>query len=338
MFCSKCGSKIEENTSFCPYCGNKISESKKDKDVEKKENDNEKSEVEVLNEEKNIETTNSTEEKNVTNNFEQSSSTNSEESSYNNHNTYNNSYNQNPPVNLITDVKQESYEDLNKKSLIFGILGFFIFPCAIVAICLGSSYKKKTNNTSSGFILGIISCVLNLILILVLTVVIILAVMYGSNTSSSGDGDNSGLKDYYENGSNINYQTIGNDDYGYLTVSKDWTFYSSSSNESTLQYIYGNTSNILTMYAMKNSGYTVAQYADSIKSRIQSYGADNVSYEIVNVGNYKAVKQQAYLSSLSSYMTTWCFQDENGALHYIAINADSSTEFQDIVNTYKLTR
>ena len=299
MFCSKCGSKIEDNTAFCPYCGNKINDSKNSKDKEKQESSNENSTVGVLNEGNNV-------------------------------------YNQNPNINLVTDVKQESYEDLNKKSLIFGILGFFFFPCAIIAICFGNSYKKKAQKTSAGFVLGIISCVLELIMAIIVALVIFL-VMYNTNTTSGNSGDNSGLKDYYENGSNMNYQTVGNDDYGYLTVSKDWSFYSNS-NESTLQYIYGNSSNILTLYAMKNSGYTVTQYADSIKSRIQSYGPDNITYEIVNVGSYKAVKQQAYLPSLSSYMTTWCFQDENGTLHYIAINADSSTEFQDIVTTYKLTR
>ena len=37
MFCSKCGSKIEDNTAFCPYCGNKINDSKNSKDKEKQE-------------------------------------------------------------------------------------------------------------------------------------------------------------------------------------------------------------------------------------------------------------------------------------------------------------
>lgn len=289
MVCSKCGSKIEDDSTFCPFCGNKVKN-------EKLEN-------------------------NSDSNASNSNVINSNELVTNN-------------VTLMSGVPSNNYEDLNTKSLVFGILGFFIFPCAIIAICMGASYKKKTSKTSAGLVLGIISCVLELVIISILSLFFIFSLKYTSDMKQH-DGNN--LKDYYENGSNINYQTIGNDQYGYLTVNKDWHLYSTSNN-STLQYAYGSTSDILTIYAINDSGYTLEQYAESIKSKIQSYGADNVSYEIVNAGQYKAIKQQAYLTSLSSYMTTWCFKDEYDVLHYISVNSSTSTEHQDIISTFKLKK
>ena len=290
MTCSKCGSKIEDDSAFCPFCGNKIKNEK------------------------------------LENNFDSDISTN---------NVINSNEIVTNNVTLMSSVPSNNYEDLNTKSLVFGILGFFIFPCAIIAICMGVSYKKKTSKTSAGLVLGIISCVLELVIISILSLFFIFSLKY---TSDMKQHDGNDLKDYYENGSNINYQTIGNDEYGYLTVSKDWNVYTSTNNNSTLQYSYGSTSDILTLYAIKNSGYTLEQYAESIKSKIQSYGADNVSYEIVNVGQYKAIKQQAYLKTLSSYMTTWCFKDENDALHYISVNSDNKDNYQDMVTTFKLKK
>lgn len=242
-------------------------------------------------------------------------------------------------INLMSAVDTQSYESIEKKSIIFGILGFFFFPLSIVALCLGSSYKKKTNKSSSGFVLGLVSIILNVVMILIVTAIIVIAMVFGDvNNSSSGSGDSGErIKDYYENGSNINFQTIGNDSYGYLTVSKDWSIYSTDNN-STLQYADSKSSSIITLYAFTDSSYTLTSYAESVKSRILNYGASDVSYEIVKVGVYNAVKQQAYLSNLSTYMTTWCFQDENGKIHYIAINTDTSNKYQDIVTTFRLTK
>ncbi|MBP3841324.1 MAG: zinc-ribbon domain-containing protein [Bacilli bacterium] len=292
MTCSKCGSKIEDDSTFCPFCGNKIKN------------------------------------QNLQNNSDSNVSSNNDVGLNNNISNNN--------VTLMSSVPANNYENLNSKSLIFGILGFIFFPCAIVAICMGASYKKKTNKTAAGFVLGIISCALELVLLVIIGLIIALSFKF-NNDNQKYDGNDNNLKDYYENGSNINYQTVGNDQFGYLVVSKDWNLYSSSDNN-TLQYSYGSTSDILTMYAIKNSGYTLNQYADSVKSRIQNYGADNVSYEIVNVGQYKAIKQQAYLSTLSSYMTTWCFKDEYDVLHYISVNSNNNTNHQDIVTTFKLKK
>lgn len=307
MFCDKCGSKIEENCTFCPFCGCKVEQSNSENLGENKDNIN-------IEEKK--------EENTPTNGIEILENTTNDNS-----------------INLMNTVDSQSYESIEKKSIIFGILGFFFFPLSIVALCLGSSYKKKTNKSSSGFVLGLVSIILNVVMILIVIAIIVIAMVFGDvNNSSSGSGDSGErIKDYYENGSNMNYQTIGNDDYGYLTVSKDWSVYSAD-NYSTLQYADSKSSSIITLYAFKDSNYTLTSYAESVKSRILNYGATDVSYDIVKVGNYSAVKQQAYLASLSTYMTTWCFQDENGKIHYIAINTDNSTQYQDIVTTFRLTK
>ena len=72
---------------------------------------------------------------------------------------------------------------------------------------------------------------------------------------------------------------------------------------------------------------------------MEGYGATNIKVESVRVGKYLATKQSAYLSSISSYMCTWCFADEYGNYHYIAINGPSmySSNF-DVVDTFTLTK
>lgn len=295
MECSKCGSKLEDGSTFCPFCGNKIKGFKENSEIyDKKPSTYSVQEIELLN------------------------------SVHSNNFTMQNK-------NISNDV---SYQNLSTNSLIFGILSFFFFPCSIIAICIGISFKRKTNKTTAGFILGIISLVLQIIMMFFLLLITILSVNYGVDRKTTDGGS---LKDYYETDSSINYQIVGNDEFGYLTVENEWKLYNNL-DSTTLQYAYKSTSDILTMYAIKDENYTLTQYAESVKSRLQTYETDNISYEIVNVGQYKAIKQQAYLKSLSTYMTTWCFKDENDTIHYISINSDNTTNHQDIVTTFKLKK
>ena len=141
--------------------------------------------------------------------------------------------------------------------------------------------------------------------------------------------------DYYDE---RGMQVIGNEKFGYLRISNDWILYKDSDGSSALQYSIDRKW-VLSLYAIDSPNYTIGEYANSIYSKMEGYGATNIKVESVRVGKYQATKQSAYLSSISSYMCTWCFADEYGNYHYIAINGPSmySSNF-DVVDTFTLTK
>lgn len=341
MVCGKCGNKVDEGLNFCPYCGNTIK--KKDLITDNKETEV-ANEVEILDSNDTAQLVEKDE--NLTN--EQPATIDYKVELINNNEDLTNSptigedSNTNVTVNLMETNNQSDVQVQNTNSqsealpITFGIIGllFCILPLSIVAVVTGFKYKKKNNKGSVGLVLGIIGLVIQSLIIFCLALILALSFKVGG---SSGNSSGNKINDYYEDGSTSNYQVVGNNKFGYLTISKDWSIYSYSNGDTSLQYSYKDSSSILTIFAIQNPDYSLQDYVTSIKERLQGYGATDISNEIVTVGKYTAIKQQTYLSSLSSYMTTWCFQDENGALHYISVNAPSSDDFQDIVSTFSLS-
>ena len=295
MICNKCGSKIENESTFCPFCGNDLKKGTPTTIPQNNENT-----IEEVKEEKT-----STELENIAQNETVETPPIMMES-----NT--------PPTqnNQIINNKTNN-DNLKILSIILSILGFFLFPFSIAGIITGSRYKKKEGKNTIGFSLGIISLVFQITIIIVFAVFLIFSPKVTEENS--------------------NNQIIGNDYLGYITLSKEWNLYKDTDGTSTLQYQYKNTSSIISIYKIPKPTFSLEEYAKSIKSKLQTYGASDITYEKVKVGKYNAIKQQTYLSSLSEYMTTWCFCDENGDYHYISINSpENNTNHLDIVNTYKL--
>ncbi|MBR4617741.1 MAG: zinc ribbon domain-containing protein [Bacilli bacterium] len=219
--------------------------------------------------------------------------------------------------------------------ILFGLLSLipFLIPFSIIGIILSNSYKKKYNDNTVGLVISITSLILQIILI----ICVIIFKPYENITINKEPPKI--IEDSYVDNDSTNYQLLGNDNFGYLIASKDWTLYETTTNTDVLQYRYLNTTAIISIYAIKNPTYTLTDYASSINSRMQNYETDNISIEYVNIGKYQAIKQQAYLKKLTSYMTTWCFIDEIGTIHYIALNGTTNpTEHINIINTFKLNR
>lgn len=334
MYCGKCGSKVEEDTVYCPYCGNLIKENKT-KNIEKEESKNSANDIEeIINDSEIID--------------DLSDKTKSNDSSINNNNA--NDYIGNN-ISINNNNKPKNNDGLKNASFVLGLisiilsfLNILMIPVAIIGICLGAKYKNQEKESCPGFVLSIIGLILSFLILIGIFFLVMFAIYdEGSKNTSTNkikDTDITSEKNYddYYNYDKYKQQVIGNDKFGYLTISSDWTLYKSSDGSSALQYAYGNKW-VLSLYAIVSPNYSINDYAYSIHSKMEGYGATNIKTENVYVGKYQAIKKTAYLTSISSYMTTWCFADEYGNFHYIAINGPTIySDNYDLVNSFTLTK
>lgn len=317
MYCGKCGSKLENDATFCPYCGNKID---KNKDTLPKE----EGKKNISEGEKNtLENTSNAQPIEELDNFEITNNTPNK---------------QNVVANGNDSLKNTSFV-LGLISIIFAFYNILVIPVAIVGICTGAKYKSNEKKGCPGFVLSIIGLVLSFIILVGLISLIVFAVMDMDDNDIQPRIEDTNIvdsdDDYYDE---RGMQVIGNEKFGYLRISNDWILYKDSDGSSALQYSIDRKW-VLSLYAIDSPNYTIGEYANSIYSKMEGYGATNIKVESVRVGKYQATKQSAYLSSISSYMCTWCFADEYGNYHYIAINGPSmySSNF-DVVDTFTLTK
>lgn len=333
MYCGKCGSKVEEDSTYCPYCGNMIKEDK-NKNIKKEESNNSAGNIEEL--------INSSEIIDDLNDKKNNNDSNINNNNANNSIGNNLSINNNNKPKSNDGLKNASFA-LGLISIILAFLNILMMPVAIVGICLGSKYKSQEKQSCPGFVLSIIGLILSFLILVGIVLVVMFAIYDESSSSSTNkikDTDITSDKNYddYYNYDKYSNQVIGNEKFGYLTISNKWTLYKSSDGSSALQYTYENKW-VLSLYAIVSPNYSLADYAYSIHSKMEGYGATNIKTENVYVGKYQAIKKTAYLTSISSYMTTWCFADEYGNFHYIAINGPTIySDNYDLVNSFTLTK
>lgn len=339
MYCGKCGSKLESDADYCPYCGTKISNEEEKKQPEHSDTkeetvkDNKSADDSVQNEINHAEKKNETKHNDADIEVLNSSTSNNE--------------------NVITyNIPQPDNSGLKIASLILGIISIvfclfniFMIPFAIAGICLGIKYKNESKKSCPGFVVSIIGLVLSIVIFIAFIIAITFFAVdekFDSSKNKIKDIDIASDRNYDkyydkdDDDDEDDTQVIGNRKFGYLTIPSEWTLYKSSDGSSTLQYSYNNKW-VLSLYAIENPSFTLGEYANSIHTKMQGYGASNVTTSNTYVGKYQAIKKSAYLSSIGSFMTTWCFADESGNLHYIAINGPTRyDDIYDVVNTYKL--
>ena len=292
--CPSCGNELYPNSKYCGNCGKEIK-----KDIVNQEV--------ITNEQINNQT--------INNNYEE-------------------------PKN------NKDVEQLKILSLVFGLLGlFFSFILSVVGLIIGISYKSKTKNTCAGLIISIISIVFRLLIVLLAT---LLVVAFGSEfademSQQDYNFDNYNYyeqynNDYYENNNNYTTQdnetqTIGNSQYGYVKVPKDWIKFFDPDAKDTIQYSYM-TSYIVTLYAYDSSITEPYLLANNLKRNEEKSGL-SVNMTQTTIDKYNAYKLEYIIDG--TWLNIYFFKAEDNRVHYICIEGpDKNSEYFNIPKTFKL--
>lgn len=131
---------------------------------------------------------------------------------------------------------------------------------------------------------------------------------------------------------------VGSDEFGYITIPKNWVKFIDVDGNSTLQYSYANIY-IATLYAVPTTQISAYNYASNIMTELQSEGVQNVQGATVSVDKYSAYQVYGYYSSENIWLVCWLFEAEDGKTHYISIEGpDNTSEYFNILNTFSLTK
>ena len=294
--CPSCGNELYPNSKYCGNCGKEIKRDNK---------------LPVINETNNQEV--------IINNNEQTN-------------------------NYKEPSNNKDSESLKTVSLVFGLLGlFFSFILSVVGLITGIAYKSKTKNTCAGLVISIISIVFRLLIVLFAT---LLVASIGSEFANEMEQE---LKNGYEYNEqyNNNYnednnykaqdnetQTIGNAQYGYVKVPKDWIKFYDPDAKDTVQYTYMMTY-IITLYAYDSSITDPYLVASNLKYNEEKNGL-SVTMTPTTIDKYNAYKLDYIVDG--TWLNIYFFKAEDNKVHYLCIEGpDKYSEYFNIPKTFKLT-
>ena len=133
-------------------------------------------------------------------------------------------------------------------------------------------------------------------------------------------------------------QVIGTDEFGYVTIPKNWNRFYDVESSGTYQYSYGN-SWIVTLYAVPTTQIDSYNYANNVKAHLEEENVSDITGAKVKVGNYDAYQVYGHYDDENIWLVCWFFEAEDGSTHYIAVEGpDKTSDFFNIPNTFKLKR
>lgn len=142
--------------------------------------------------------------------------------------------------------------------------------------------------------------------------------------------------DYSEIYTTDNSYRVGNDDVGYVSIPKDWSkVIRKDKNTDILQYT-DNTSWIVTLMSAPSSKYPAINYANSVYYSVESNGGKEIKAQKTRVNGHTAYTVKAVYPSLYKYLTTWCFESDDGKTHYLAIEGpEEDNDYFQIIYSFK---
>ncbi len=139
-----------------------------------------------------------------------------------------------------------------------------------------------------------------------------------SNSDISVSGNNEGF-DTSSVFTNENSFRVGNENYGFISIPKTWTYFTDKEKPSqTLQYTDNGTW-IVTLFGKPTAQENAVDWANSVYLTISQSGAQNISTSQTVIDGYTALTISAYYQSEKKYITTWFLETKNGITHYLAI-------------------
>lgn len=171
--------------------------------------------------------------------------------------------------------------------------------------------------------------------ILLIAIIVGITILIINLTSSSGSKTNTVTNTEVVN----DYQTVGNNSLGYVTIPSDWVkFQDAKGSVRGLQYSDVTTAYILTMDALNATEVDAETWAKSKATEFQKLGVKDVKGSKVKIGSYEAYQVYGYYEPAKKWLSIWCFKVDK-IVHYIGIEGpDNNSEYFKIVNTFKPTK
>lgn len=131
-------------------------------------------------------------------------------------------------------------------------------------------------------------------------------------------------------------QTIGSEEFGYVTIPGSWALFRDVSGGTDLQYSDEQGQAIITLNVFSDEGLTEEQKAQldaqlaaqSVWYDLEQSGVQDIEGAQVTLAGYDAFQLYGVFASEAqtpdSVIVCWVFQDENAVLHYIAAEAPAA--------------
>jgi len=128
---------------------------------------------------------------------------------------------------------------------------------------------------------------------------------------------------------------VGSQEFGYISVPKNWAKFYDVDRNNTLQYSYANLW-IATLYAIDADITDSLAYASSVYSSLEEDGVEKLKFATVPVNNRTAYQVSCYYPDENVWLGCWFIDGEDRKTHYIAVEGPdvSSNYFYDIVLTF----
>lgn len=128
---------------------------------------------------------------------------------------------------------------------------------------------------------------------------------------------------------------IGSEDYGYVSVPKNWTRFYDADASSTLQYSYANVW-IVTLYAVDAEQMDALSYASGVYNSLEEDGVEGLLGGKLTINDHNAYQVTCYYKEDNVYLACWFIEGNDGKTHYVAVEGpDSSSDyFYNIVLTF----
>lgn len=130
---------------------------------------------------------------------------------------------------------------------------------------------------------------------------------------------------------------VGSEDFGYISVPKNWYKFYDVDGNNTLQYSYANVW-IATLYAIDADIADSLSYASSVYASLEEDGVEELKVATVPVNDYTTYQVSCYYPNENIWLGCWFIDGEDGKTHYIAVEGPdvSSNYFYDIVLTFDI--
>lgn len=148
-------------------------------------------------------------------------------------------------------------------------------------------------------------------------------------------------------------KVIGNDEFGYVSVPKDWIQFQDLDGGTDLQYSNLLGSSIITLNIFGDEGLTEEQKnqldanmaAQSVWYNLEQNDVSDIEGASVKLGQYDAFQVYGYFVSedhgMPSIIVCWTLEDEKGIIHYISAEGgldDISNVVSYVEKSYSLVQ
>lgn len=130
------------------------------------------------------------------------------------------------------------------------------------------------------------------------------------------------------------FMRIGEEKYGYIDVPTTWVTFVEQGleNENLLQYSDVSGESVITL---QYSGEVDAETAATNVYYMLEDTSEDLTAAMVELDGYEAYQVYGYMPDTGEILVVWCFDGDDGLMHYLAIEGTSISLF-DLSETYSL--